>query len=450
MRRSILAAIALGLAAWGIAPVRAARAAEIPANGGAISSEPFDATVTVPEPTPKAVHLHRTGLVIWASRQVWALLVPATWIASGAAVALSRGTRRRSFLAHVAAFAASYYLIMLVVNLPWSVYLGFIRPHDYGLSTQTLADYVADDLKATALSLAMFVAMVTGLYAFIRHRPRTWWIWSGLAVVPLSMVLAYVLPIWVDPLFHEYGPMRDQALEARILALADRAGIEGSRVYEVDMSRETVAVNAYVTGLLGTKRVVLWDTLLAKLKPDEVLAVVAHEVGHYVLNHVLQGLVVGGGLVFVGLGLVAAAVRRIVPAWTARFGIRRLDDPASLPVLLLLAQLLNFALTPVGYAVSRHVEHEADRFALELTRDNQAAARAFVAIQGSNLGYPRPGLVHTIFRSTHPSLGERIDFCNRYRPWRDGTPLRYASLFRDPPDADAQPPATGAPLVAPR
>lgn len=418
------------------------------ADSGLATSAGNESPVVVPEPTPRAVHFHQTGLLLWCVRQIWVVLLPLTWVLSRAAARMGSRLPGRRHLQRVAAFATLYYLASILINLPWSVYLGLVRPTDYGLSTQTLGDFIADEVKSTALGLAFFVGVVTGLYTLIRYRPRTWWRWAALAVVPLMLVLTYVVPIYVDPLFHEYGPMSDRALESKIVALADRAGVAGSRVYEVDMSRETRAVNASVTGLLGTKRIVLWDTLLAKLADEEVLAVVGHEVGHYVLNHVLLGLAVTATLVALGLAGVAAAAGRLVPRWSQRYGISRLDDPTSLPILVLLAQLASFGLTPIGYAVSRHVESEADRFALELTQDNGAAARAFVALQRSNLGYPRPGMMHTLFRSTHPSLGERIDFCNSYHPWREGQPLRYAHLFRDQPDDQA--PSRAAPFPEPR
>lgn len=413
-----------------------------------VSAGDMDSPVIVPEPTARAVHFHYTGLGIWVAWQVWAIVLPLVWIVSGASTRLSAWLGRFRYFPRVAAFSAIYYLGSILVGIAWTVYLGYIRPHDYGISNETPAHFISYELKSTAIGLAMYVAMFVGIYFLIRFRPRSWWFWASLASVPLSLLFAFVMPIWIDPIFHKYGPMKDQGLEARVVDLVERAGVDGMRVYEVDMSKETNTVNASVTGLLGTKRIVLWDTLLKELAPDEVLAVVAHEAGHYVLNHVFQGVLIGVGLVFFGLAAVAAAARRAVPGMTARFGIHRLDDPASLPVLALIAQVVTFALMPLGYAVSRHVEHEADRFALELTHDNGAAARAFVALQQSNLGYPRPSAFHVVFRSSHPSLGERIDFCNTYRPWLDGRPTVYGSLFRNP--IAPQPPLSVAPLGEPR
>ena len=239
-----------------------------------------------------------------------------------------------------------------------------------------------------------------------------------------------VEPIWVAPLFNRFGPMSDKQLETQILALADEAGIEGGRVFEVNKSIDTKAVNAYVTGFWSSKRIVLWDTLLARLNPAEVRVVMAHEMGHYVLNHVALGLLAGFGGIVVALYLVYRAADFLLRRYHRRFGFERLSDPASLPLLLLLVQVAAIIMLPAGLVVSRYMEHEADRFALELTRDNHAAAMAFVCLQQENLSNPRPGMLYTFFRASHPCLAQRIEFANEYRPWDRGEPLSYGNRFK--------------------
>jgi STE24 endopeptidase len=188
-----------------------------------------------------------------------------------------------------------------------------------------------------------------------------------------------------------------------------------------------------VTGFWKTKRIVLWDTILAKLSERELLVVVAHEMGHYVLKHIVKDIVFASFLILTALyaadRLGAAAIRR----FKDRFGFEQLSDVASLPLFLLLIGVISFALSPIALAFSRYQEHEADRFALEITRDNHDAATAFVKLQEENLGVPRPGLLYTIWRASHPSIGDRIDFCNSYHPWLTGQPLKYAERFRKAP-----------------
>jgi Zn-dependent protease with chaperone function len=248
--------------------------------------------------------------------------------------------------------------------------------------------------------------------------------------VPIAFVIAFFVPVLVDPLYRHFGEMKNKELERKILALADRAGIDGTRVYEVDMSKETKAVNAYVTGFLGTKRMVLWDTAIARLNERELLTVVGHEMGHYVLNHVAIGIALSSLAVLAVLWGVDRLAGLALARYHTRFGFRQLADIASFPLLLLLVRLLTLAGDPVGLAVSRYFEHEADRFGLEITKDNHAMAAAFVKMEDTNLGNPWPGLLYKVWRSTHPPVGERIDFANHYRPWETSEPLQYEHLFR--------------------
>jgi Zn-dependent protease with chaperone function len=224
--------------------------------------------------------------------------------------------------------------------------------------------------------------------------------------------------------------MRDRALEARIHSLAERAGIPDSRIYEVRKSDETRQVNAYVTGFGGTKRIVLWDTLVDRLRPDEVLFVMGHEMGHFVLRHTLTIIVGATLLVTLSLYVVHRVAAWLIARFRARFGFDRLDDVASLPLLQLVSGFVLFLASPAALAFSRWEEHEADRFGLEITRDNSAAARAFVRLHDENLAVPRTGILYRIWRGSHPDLADRIEFSNRYRPWARGEPLHYGDRFR--------------------
>jgi Zn-dependent protease with chaperone function len=171
-----------------------------------------------------------------------------------------------------------------------------------------------------------------------------------------------------------------------------------------------------VTGLFQTKRIVLWDTLLARLEEKEVLAVMAHEMGHYVLGHLVRSILLSSIATLVGLFFVDRIGRFLIERSPNLLKFNSLSDIASVPLLLMLIQLTSLFLTPAVFAYSRYQEHEADRFAIDLTRSNHSAATAFVKLQEENLSNPRPGLVYTLFRATHPSIGQRIDFCNTYRP----------------------------------
>ena len=402
----------------------------------AAAQDTVSAEVAVPEPTPLALRYHRGNNLIWAADTGLGLLVPAALLLTGASArlrTLAARIGRGRWLPTVAAYGALFTVLLSVIYLPFSVYVGFVREHAYGLSNQSLEQWLEDWLKGVLVGAVIAALFLWIPFLLLRKSPRRWWLWSGLAGLPLGVLALLVGPVWIAPLFDDFGPMHDRALEARILALADRAGIEGSRVYEVDKSEDTKLVNAYVTGIAGTKRIVLWDTLLRRLEPDEVLFVMAHEMGHFVLHHTLAVILGASLVVTVSLWAAHRMAHRLIARWRDRFGFDRLADVASVPLLMLISGIVSFAITPGVLAFSRWQEHEADRFGLELTRDNRAAAMVFVRLQQENLGVPRPGLLYTLWRGSHPSLAARVEFANRYRPWEEGRPLKYGELFDERP-----------------
>jgi STE24 endopeptidase len=392
----------------------------------------WTAQVSVPEPSPLAVRYYRSGNVLWGVATVISLLIPALLLYTGLSARLRSLALRigRSWLPSLMIYALLFTLVTALLGLPLSYYADFLREHAYGLSNQSLQKWISDWLKGVAVS-GIGLALVLWIpYLLLRRSPRRWWLYAGLAAAPLATLLLIIAPVWIDPLFNRFGPMQDRALEQRVLRLAERAGIPGSRVYEVRKSEDTKTVNAYVTGLGNTKRIVFWDTILAQLNPDEVAFVAAHEMGHYVLGHVAQLIAVITLLVTLSLYVVHRLAHRLIARSSRRFAFDHLSDPASLPLLVLLITAVSLLTTPLVLAFTRHQEHEADRFGLELTRDNRAAALAFVRLQQENLAVPRPGSWYMLWRASHPSLGARVDFANGYRPWAEGRPLRYGKLFR--------------------
>jgi Zn-dependent protease with chaperone function len=409
------------------------------ANGGDIpvqlnpqSQAPQGAEVRVPEPTPLAIQYYRSGNLLWGIGVLLSLLIPAVLLYTGTSARLRSLAFRlgRRWLPSVMLYTVLFTLLSALLLLPLSYYEGFVRQHAYGLSNQSLEKWVGDWLKGTALGAVALALVVWIPYLLLRRSPRRWWLYAGLTAAPLATLMLIISPVWIDPLFNDFGTMKDRSLEQRILRLADRAGIPGSRVYEVRKSVDTKTINAYVTGFGTTKRIVFWDTILAKLDPDQIAFVAAHEMGHYVLGHVRALIVVVTALAIVALYVVHRLAHRLIARYARWFGFHQLSDPASLPLLALLTTAVSLVTTPVALAFTRHQEHEADRFALELTRDNRAGATTFVRLQEENLAVPRPGSWYMLWRGSHPSLGERVDFANQYRPWSEGQRLRYDRLFR--------------------
>lgn len=427
---ALIAAALLTLLVPGAAPLLKASAAATDEVAGTAAAD--GAPVEVPPPTDKALRYYRSGNVLWWVNNLVGALIPILFLWTGFSARLrtwATGVGRKWFLA-LAIYLVAFNVIQYLLTLPLSYYQGFVRQHAYGLSNQTLGKWAGDSLKGLMVGLIVAVLVTWVPYVLIRKSPRRWWLYTGLAIVPFIFFVNLVAPIWVAPLFNDFGPMQDLQLEAQILALADRAGIEGSRVFEVDKSVDTEAVNAYVAGFMATKRIVLWDTIIAKLEPGQLLFVMGHEMGHYLLKHIVVLTFVIAGAAMFGLYLIHRVAGGLIGRFRQRFGFDELGDFASLPLLSLLIGLFFFLLSPAILGVSRWAEHEADRFGLELTHDNRACGEAFVTLQQENLGNPRPGPMYKLWRASHPPLGERIEFCNHYRPWEAGLDERYGDRFR--------------------
>lgn len=322
---------------------------------------------------------------------------------------------RRSLLASMI-YCALLFLVIAAAEFPLTLYGDFIVPHQFALTHQSFASWLGDFAKAIGVNLAVGSVITAFALLGIRH-VRRWWLllWAGsIPIIVLGIVLT---PLVIDPLFNDFVPLRDPVLRRDLLSEASRAGIEGGRVYQVDKSKQTTTMNAYVTGMGPSKRIVLWDTLLAKLDHDEILGVMGHEMGHYVLHHLWQGMAFGIALSFLGFFIAQRVYERGLARWGARWSIGDRGDPAALPWLLLVASVIAFLLSPVTSGFSRYIEHQADKFGLELSHLNEATASAFVKFAEDSKVDPDPPPFIEWWRYSHPAANKRIAFALQYRPW---------------------------------
>jgi STE24 endopeptidase len=388
--------------------------------------------VAVPPMSVRAAQYYKSGCVLWFVNTFWALLIPILFLFTGFSARIRNWAQKigRKWFFVIAVYFIIFSILNFLIDLPLSYYEDFVREHAYGLSNQTFSKWFGDSLKGLLVGLIFGSLFLWVPYLLLKKSPKRWWVYTGLLSIPFLFFVMLISPIWIDPLFNKFGPMKNKELERSILALADRAGIEGGRVYEVNKSEDTKTVNAYVTGFMGTKRIVLWDTTLAKLNEKEILFVMGHEMGHYVLHHVIWGILFFSILILITLYVAYRTAGGLIRKYHNRFGFEDLSDIASLPLILLLISLFSLIITPIAFSFTRYQEHEADRFGLEITQDNHAAGTSFVKLQQENLSNPRPGILSKLWRSSHPTLGERIDFSNEYRPWKKGEPLKYGDKIR--------------------
>lgn len=390
------------------------------------------ANVAVPEATAQAMSYYKSGNILWILSQAWGFIVPLLFLVTGFTGKLEKFSERwgKRWFFVIAIYLVLFSCIYTLLNLPLDFYAGYIREHAYGLSTQSLGRWFDNYGKSLLVTIVGVVAFVWIFYLLLKKSPRRWWLYSSLVSICIAFITMFIQPVWIDPLFNNFGPMKDKKLEKEILAIASRAGIEGGRVFEVDKSQDTNALNAYVVGFGKTNRIVLWDTTIAKMTPDQILFVMGHEMGHYVLNHIWWMLIYFSALSFLIFYLTYISANFLMKRYQKRFGFKHLYNIASLPLLLLLTSIIMFLTSPLSNAISRCMEHEADRFGLEITQNNKAAGEAFLVLQQQNLGNPYPGALYKFWRSSHPPLGERVAFCNSYCPWKRDEPLKYTDKFK--------------------
>jgi STE24 endopeptidase len=324
-------------------------------------------------------------------------------------------------------FAPLVLLTLDVLSLPTAMWEHRLALQ-YQQSIQGWGSWLADWVKGEGVEVTIGILMVWILYAVIRKSPRKWWFYFWLAAVPLIILGAVIEPLIVEPLFFRFTPLAstEPVLAANIERMTIRAGapIPQSRIFEMAASAKLNELNAYVTGLAASKRVVVWDTTIQKMTPDEVLFVTGHEMGHYVLNHVRDGILFACAVLLFFLNLAYRAMKWMLARWGETWAIRGPDDLASLPVFILLLTVFGFFFTPISNAYSRHLEHQADQYGLEVIHGlipdaPVVAAHAFQVLGEVDLEEPNPSPAVKLWFYNHPPLDERMRFAQTYDPWSE-------------------------------
>jgi STE24 endopeptidase len=325
---------------------------------------------------------------------------------------LARKVTRFAFV-HRAVYWIEYALVTAVISSPFTVYTEFFREHSYRLSDQPFGGWIGDQAKGLLVSGIAGGIFVPVLYAVVARAKRTWWIWgAGVMVLFASFAIA-VAPVYVEPLFNKYEPLRIEAVRAPILSLARANGIAANEVWEFDASKQTNKVSANVAGLFGTERIALNDNLLRRCSVEEIEAVMGHEMGHYVLNHVFKGLLEIGLVIVAGFAFVAAFFERLRARFAPRWRVDAVDDIAGLPLLVGLFSVYIFLATPVINTIVRTEEAEADIFGLNAARQPDGMAQ--VALKLAEYRKLDPGLLEEIVFFDHPSGRARIEMAMRWK-----------------------------------
>jgi STE24 endopeptidase len=287
-----------------------------------------------------------------------------------------------------------------------ALYEGYFREHAYGLSNQTFIAWLGDYGIGLALSFVAALIFLPLLYAAIRRARENWWLWGAGLVITFQILVAVIYPIYIAPLFNHYSPLLEGSLKTQILSLARANDIPADNVWVMDASRQSNRISANVSGFLGTTRITLNDNLLKQGTPDEVLAVLGHEMGHYVMGHVLRDILLTGLLIIAAFAFLHRGFQFAVELFGSKWQVRQVDDVAGLPLLAALASLFFFAATPISNAIIRSAEHQADIFGLDAVRKPDAFATAMLKL--STYRKLEPGTWEELVFYDHPSGRTRV------------------------------------------
>jgi STE24 endopeptidase len=330
-------------------------------------------------------------------------------------------------------FVPLLFILVDGLDLPVRLYWHRLSLH-YEQSVQGWGSWFWDWTKGEIVGIVIGIVLVLILFAVMRYSPRRWWLLSWFPLVFVMLVLTVIWPVVIEPLFNKFEPLSNQHpdLVASIGKLTKRAGvpIPPDRMFLELASQKTNAINAYVTGMGASKRVVIWDTLIQKTSNDETLFVVGHELGHYVLGHVVKGFLAGAAALLVALYLLFRGLHWALDRWGHEWKVSGAEDWASLAVLLLLLQVLLFFSSPAINWFSRMDEHAADVYGLEVTHglipnSSEVAAHAFQALGELDLSDPNPPPFITFWLYSHPPVAERLVFAHTYDPWSKGQKPKY-------------------------
>lgn len=320
---------------------------------------------------------------------------------------------------------SKYKFVQLAVYVIWLSFFAFIATlplhyisyslsKSYHISTQTFSSWMKDELIDFWVNYGTTLIIVPVLYWLMKRSNKRWWLYAWFLSIPFTLFITFIQPVVIDPLYNHFYPLKNKELETKILTMANKSHIPAKHVFEVDMSEKTNALNAYVTGIGSNARIVLWDTTLNKLSDNQILFIMAHEMCHYIEKHIYFGITGYLLLSLIGLYLTYRIMNWAVGRWGKELKISEVKDIRSLPLFFMIISMLLFAVSPLTNWVSRYEEARADQYAINMTKNPDAAIASFQELTKLGLSQVNPPLLVKIFRYDHPTMLDRIAMLEDY------------------------------------
>ena len=321
-------------------------------------------------------------------------------------------TKKRFWL--IFFYSLIFIILAFIVGLP-SSYYGFHLEQKYQLSNQNFSQWFGEQLKGLIILIIIGLIAIEGIYLALKKAPRTWWIYVSIVFVFFTVLLINLAPILIMPLFNVYTPLPQGKIRDKLIALSEKANVNVENIYQMDMSKQTKKANAMFTGIGNTKRIVLGDNLVKEYTPDEIEVVIAHEMGHNVLQHIWKLIALMSFVSAIGFLIIHLTMGRIINRYRARLKIEGMADIASLPLFMLIFVVFSLITLPVSPTYSRYLERQADKFALDLTDKPDAFITAMDKLAYQNLSDPNPSPVIEFLLYDHPPSSKRIKFAETYK-----------------------------------
>jgi STE24 endopeptidase len=387
---------------------------------------------SLPPLNDKAQSLYRMKCMITLLNILLSILIPYFLLYSGFSRKLEAFSTRKGgkWYFILVIYLTLFIIIYDLLSLPLDFYSSFILQHQYGLSNQSIIRWLSNHSLSLIITIIEGVLILWIPYLLLTKSPARWWLYTSIIALPILAFSFMIEPVVIEPLYYKFQPLQSKQLESRLAELTDKVGISNCNFLQVNMSADTKTMNAYMTGIGNTKRIVLWDNTLNKLSEDEIVFTTAHEMGHYVLGHIWKSMLVTFFFITVMLFAIHIIGNRIISSQYSILGIRSLGSFAAMPLIILIINVSMFITDPLFNAYSRFNEHQADTFALELTRDNKSGVTSFEKLASDSLTVKNPGTLYKIWNYDHPTMAERIAFFESYRPWEERKPLEFEKYFK--------------------
>ena len=380
-----------------------------------ISAQALQTQLEKEERLQEAIKYQKAKNIHYFADQGYTILFLVLFLFLGISVFLRRQiekiTKKRFWV--VAFYTLLFLIIAFIVGFPFSYY-GFSLEHKFELSNQTFFQWFGEELLSLLVIAIIALIAVEGIYLALKKAPRTWWIYVSVVFIGFTIVLVNLAPILILPLFNVYTPLPEGELRDRLVKLSHKANVEVEDIFTMDMSKQTRKANAMFTGLGNTKRIVLGDNLVDEFTTDEIEVVIAHEMGHNLLHHIWWGILFSSILVGIGFFIIHLTGTGIITKFRNRLKIENMADVASLPLIFLIFTIYGIITMPIGPAFSRHIERQADKFALDMTHNKEAFISTMDKLAYINLADPNPSPIIEFLLYDHPPISKRIKFAQEY------------------------------------